>query len=303
MTISRPAWLDKKIDFRSMHDVEERLRGLSLHTVCHQARCPNISDCFSRGTATFLILGDICTRGCAFCAVKRGVPALPDAGEPGRVAEAVRRLRLRHVVITSVTRDDLADGGAEAFAHVVRAVRESVPAVTVETLTPDFKGDTSSVKTVVDAGPHIFGHNIETVPSKYAARTGCDYRRSLKVLEIAGSLSDSVRTKSAIMLGMGETENEVLEVFRDLRASGCDYLAIGQYLQPDRSAMPVKEFIDPARFTHYRDLAESVGFLHVECGVYVRSSYMADHYINPPTRRTWDPGKELVGNNARTTQS
>lgn len=302
MTSARPAWLNKKIDFRTMHEVEERLRGLSLHTVCHQARCPNISDCFSRGTATFLILGDICTRGCAFCAVKRGVPALPDTGEPGRVAEAVRRLGLHHVVITSVTRDDLDDGGASAFAHAVRAIRKTCPSANIETLTPDFKGDAYHVKMVVDAGPDIFGHNIETVPSRYAARLGCDYRRSLGVLEMARSFSDTVRTKSAIMLGMGETDNEVLEVFRDLRAAGCDYLAIGQYLQPGWSAMPVQEYVDPSRFARYRDCAESLGFLHVESGAYVRSSYLADHYIDHRIRLPLCDSKESGPDVARTMQ-
>ncbi|MBN2160208.1 MAG: lipoyl synthase [Spirochaetes bacterium] len=278
MRNARPVWLNKKIDFRAMHVMEERLAGLSLRTVCHQARCPNISECFCRGTATFLILGDICTRGCGFCSVKRGSPSQPDTGEPTRVAEAVRRLQLRHVVVTSVTRDDLADGGASLFATVIRAIREYDDSITVETLTPDFLGDANAVKTVVEARPDIFGHNLETVPSLYGVRTRCDYRRSLKVLESAKAYADRVRTKSAIMLGLGETEREVIDVFRDLRNAGCDYLAIGQYLQPDRRAVPVKEYLDPFRFVQYRKAAESLGFKHVESGVYVRSSYMADRY-------------------------
>jgi lipoyl synthase len=282
MRAIRPAWLNKKIDYRSMHETEERLRGLELHTVCHQARCPNISECFSRGTATFLILGDICTRGCSFCGVKRGTPAARDNGEAERVAEAAARMKLRHAVITSVTRDDLADGGAGSFAAVIRAVRTRCASTVVEVLVPDFIGDAGSIATVLDADPDIFGHNAETVPRLYAARKNCDYRRSLGVLEQAKRYSPGTMTKSALMLGMGETEAEVVEVLRDLRDAGCDYIGIGQYLQPGKGNLPVREYIDPERFAGYKESALGMGFLHVESGAYVRSSYMADAYGPPP---------------------
>jgi len=277
MKSARPAWLDKKIDFRAMHETEGLLRGLDLHTVCHQARCPNIAECFSRGTATFLILGDICTRGCAFCGVNRGDPKTVDRDEPLRVKEAVRRMDIRHAVITSVTRDDLRDGGAGVFADTIGALKE-LDEVTVEVLVPDFLGDEDSIRNVVDAGPDVFGHNIETVPSLYKIRSRCDYGRSLKVLEHAKVHSGTMLTKSAIMLGMGETEDEVICVMSDLRDAGCDFLSIGQYLRPGLSNIPVKEYIPPARFDDYKEKALEMGFLHAESGTYVRSSYMANCY-------------------------
>ncbi len=261
-----------------MHGTEGMLRGLGLHTVCHQARCPNIAECFSRGTATFLIMGDVCTRGCSFCAVKHGAPGLPDAAEPGRVAEAVRRMGIRHAVITSVTRDDLPDGGASLFAGVIRGLRAHDAAVTVEVLVPDFRGDADAIGIVAGAGPDIFGHNIETVPSLYAVRKGCDYKRSLKVLETARAFSPALRTKSGMMLGLGEAREEVSAVMRDLRRAGCDYLSLGQYLRPGGGCAPVREYIEPAMFDAYREEALALGFSHVESGPYVRSSYMADTY-------------------------
>lgn len=276
--MARPPWLNKKIDFRAMHDTEHRLRDLSLHTVCHQARCPNISECFSRGTATFLILGDICTRGCSFCGVRRGKPVQPDPDEAARVAEAVRRMSIRHAVITSVTRDDLPDGGAGAFVEVIGAIRSMTPGAAVEVLVPDFRGDENSIAAVVAAGPDIFGHNLETVLSRYDARGGCDYTRSLEVLRRAKTFSSSIKTKSAIMVGLGETEDEVVGAMGDLRNVACDYLSIGQYLQPDNRCRPVSEYIVPEQFAHYGKIAASLGFLHAECGTYVRSSYMAERY-------------------------
>jgi lipoic acid synthetase len=279
MRSAKPAWLDKKIDFRTMHDTEERLRGLGLHTVCHQARCPNISECFSRGTATFLILGDICTRGCAFCGVNRGDPVPVDPDEPVRVKEAVRRMNIRHAVITSVTRDDLEDGGAGLFADTIRALKDLAGPLTVEVLVPDFQGDEAGVRKVIDAGPDIFGHNIETVPSLYGIRGRCDYGRSLKVLELAKIFSPAVHTKSAVMLGMGENGEEVLRAMRDLRGVGCDLLSMGQYLRPGLSNIPVQEYIHPEQFAYYKEKALELGFLHVESGAYVRSSYMADCYV------------------------
>ncbi len=278
MRAKRPPWLDRKIDYRSMHATEQRLRDLGLHTVCHQARCPNISECFSRGAATFLILGDVCTRNCAFCGVKHGAPVPPVPDEPPRVAEAVRRMKIRHAVITSVTRDDLPDGGAGAFAAVINELKKPGGPGAVEVLVPDFGGNEASIRTVVDAGPDIFGHNLETVPSLYGVRRSCNYGRSLRVLEAAKRLSPSVKTKSGLMAGLGETEAEVIEVMGDLRGAGCDYLSIGQYLQPGRENIPVKEYVRPEQFERYRDRALAMGFLHVESGVYVRSSYMAHRY-------------------------
>jgi lipoic acid synthetase len=278
MKSARPVWLDKKIDFRAMHDTEKRLRGLDLHTVCLQARCPNISECFSRGTATFLILGNICTRGCAFCGVSSGAPMPVDRDEPSRVKEAVRRMNIGHAVITSVTRDDLADGGAGMFAATIRELKDLDGPVTVEVLVPDFQGDEDAVLRVVEAGPDIFGHNIETVPSLYKIRSNCDYGRSLRVLEYAKCCSGTMHTKSAIMLGMGETEDEVISVMRDLRGIGCDFLGIGQYLRPGNNNIAVREYIFPERFEYYKEKAIDMGFLHVESGAYVRSSYMADRY-------------------------
>ncbi|HOT44533.1 MAG TPA: lipoyl synthase [Spirochaetota bacterium] len=278
MRSQRPAWLDKKIDFRALHGTEHRLRDLGLHTVCHQARCPNISECFSRGTATFLILGDTCTRHCPFCAVKHGSPLPPDPGEPARAAEAVRRMDIRHAVITSVTRDDLPDGGAGAFAAVIAELRKPDGPATIEVLVPDFRGDENSIRTVAVAGPDIFGHNMETVPSLYGARGNCDYRRSLDVLGCAKRHSPAMKTKSAIMVGLGETEDEVFAVMGDLRSVKCDYLSIGQYLRPGKGNLPVREYVAPEQFERYKDTALELGFLHVESGAYVRSSYMADRY-------------------------
>ena len=280
MRQARPQWLNKKLDFRAMHETEGRLRGLGLHTVCHQARCPNIAECFSRGTATFLILGDICTRGCAFCGVQRGAPGPVDTEEPARVTEAVRRLGIRHAVITSVTRDDLPDGGAAIFAGVIRALRAVDHAIAVEVLVPDFRGDTGAIGKVAGAGPDIFGHNIETVPSLYAVRRACDYTRSLKVLETAKTCSPGISTKSGMMLGMGETAGEVVAVLRDLRRAGCNYLSLGQYLRPGKESAPVREYIAPRIFDSYKEEALALGFTHVESGAYVRSSYMAERYRN-----------------------
>lgn len=274
----RPKRFNKKIDFRAMHETELRLRGLGLHTVCVQAHCPNISECFSRGTATFLILGDVCTRSCGFCGVKRGKPGPVDPDEPARIVEAASRMDLTHVVVTSVTRDDLGDGGAAIFAEVIGGLKRHNGSLAIEVLVPDFMGDESSVRTVVRAGPHIFGHNIETVPSLYAVKRKSDYRRSLMVLSCAKRYAIGLRTKSALLVGMGESEEGVVAVFHDLLAAGCDYLGIGQYLRPGKSNLPVVEYISDEQFMRYKNIALDMGFIHVESGPYVRSSYMADRY-------------------------
>jgi lipoic acid synthetase len=268
----------KKIDYRAMHETESLLRGLGLHTVCVQARCPNISECFHRKTATFLILGEICTRGCGFCGVGRGAPRTVDPGEPGRVAEAVIRMGLRHAVITSVTRDDLPDGGAGIFADCIRALRKRDASLKIEVLVPDFGGDELCVCTVTSAGPDIFGHNIETVPSLYGSARDGDYGRSIRVLSYAKACSRGLRTKSGLLVGLGETASELEAVFRDLRGAGCDYLSIGQYLRPGKVNLPVASRLPTEAFERYKIRALEAGFLHVESGPYVRSSYCADRY-------------------------
>jgi lipoic acid synthetase len=279
MKITRkPEWLQKKISTSSHGEMERLLGDLSLHTVCQEAFCPNISECFRQHQATFLILGKICTRLCSFCNVGKGIPRLPDEEEPARVAEAVRRLGLAHVVVTSPTRDDLPDGGASQYAATVQAIREAAPGAVVELLVPDFRGDRSALEMVLDAGPDIVGHNIETVPSLYHIREGADYLRSLKVLEYIQGYSSDLKAKSGVMLGLGETEEELLVVLADLRRVNCCYLSIGQYLAPSRRHHPVLEFIEPERFDYYREKALAMGFLHVESGPYVRSSYHAAEY-------------------------
>ncbi|MCE5300903.1 MAG: lipoyl synthase [Spirochaetia bacterium] len=273
----KPEWLNKKTDFKQMHSAESELTGTGLHTVCHQARCPNISECFAKKTATFLILGDKCTRQCLFCNVTKGVPGPVEAGEAKKVIESAEKLGLKFLVVTSVTRDDLADGGASAFAEVIRKAREWRQETGVEVLVPDFKGDEAAVKAVVDAGPDVFAHNVEVVPSLYYIRKGAVYERSLQVLKMAKDIG-AKRTKSGIMLGLGEKEYEVLQVFRDLREAGVDYLSIGQYLRPSLASTPVVEYIKPEIFDCHKEKALEMGFSHVESGPYVRSSYMAEKY-------------------------
>ena len=260
------------------------LREMRVETVCEQALCPNIGECFVRKVATFLILGRQCTRGCSFCNIAKGKPQPVDINEPGRVAEAVKSLALKHVVITSVTRDDLHDGGAAIFADTVLRIRRALPAVTIELLIPDFNLSAEALEVVVAASPEIIAHNVETVPSLYpVVRRGADYGRSLKVLRGIKKISAQVKTKSGFMLGMGETQEEVYSVMNDLLSAGCDFLSIGQYLAPSRAHYPVKEFVTPERFMHYKREAIKLGFAHIECGPYVRSSYMAGEYLD--TRR------------------
>jgi lipoic acid synthetase len=253
------------------------LDGLALHTVCQEARCPNLAECFGQGTATFLILGDRCTRGCHFCAVGHGRPAPPDPDEPQRVAAAAARLGLGHVVITSVTRDDLADGGAGHFAATIRAVRRRLPGATIEVLIPDFRGSQAALETVLAAGPAVLNHNVETVPRLYrAVRPGADYRRSLALLARAKALRPGLATKSGLMLGLGERTAEVLRVLHDLRRARCDLLTLGQYLQPGDDQLPVSRYVPPDEFAAYRDKAEALGFRGVAAGPLVRSSHQAE---------------------------
>ncbi len=279
MNIQRkPEWLRKKVNPGDQGKMRQLLGELRLNTVCQQALCPNISECFSCGQATFLILGKNCTRLCSFCNVEKTAPLPVDSDEPARVAEAVARLKLSHVVITSPTRDDLPDGGASLYVATVTAIRNASPATRIELLIPDFQGVVSSLKAVTAARPDIIAHNVETVPRLYQIRSGADYRRSLDVLQACADLVPDIRTKSGVMLGMGETEEEVLQVFRDLREVGCAYLSIGQYLAPSRRHYPVQEYIRPELFESLRLQALEMGFSHVESGPYVRSSYHAGKY-------------------------
>lgn len=279
MSVSRrPEWLQKKISPAAHRDMDQLLEGLRLHTVCREAHCPNISECYGNNQAAFLILGTLCTRLCSFCNVTKQEPLPVDPEEPYRVAEAVHRLQLRHVVITSPTRDDLADGGAVLYAATVREIRSAAPATTVELLIPDFQGSRENLATVVSSRPDILGHNLETVPRLYAIREGAEYRRSLQVLQQIGEMDSAVRSKSGLMLGMGEREEEVVQVFVDLLDTGCRYLSIGQYLAPSKRHYPVQEYLPPEAFDRYREQALAMGFRHVESGPYVRSSYLAERY-------------------------
>lgn len=279
MNIQRkPEWLRKKVNPGDQVEMLSLLGELRLNTVCQQALCPNISECFSCGQATFLILGRNCTRRCSFCNIEKTAPLPVDGDEPTRVAEAARRLKLSHVVVTSPTRDDLPDGGAGIYAATVAAIRRASPSTRIELLIPDFQGALPSLESVVAARPDIIAHNVETVPRLYVIRSGADYRRSLDVLRRCAALAPEVRTKSGIMLGMGEEEGEVLQLFRDLRDVGCAYLSIGQYLAPSRLHYPVQEYVPPERFESVRLQALEMGFSHVESGPYVRSSYHAGKY-------------------------
>ena len=273
-----PAWARKsRTDFESLNRLKRGLRLLNLHTVCESARCPNIHECFHRGAATFLILGERCTRGCGFCSVPKGNPAPLDPAEPANVARMAAEMRLRYVVVTSVNRDDLPDGGSRHFAATVCEVRRALPQARVEVLTPDFCGDHDAIARVLDAGPHVFNHNIETVPRLYRrVRPQADYRQSLDVLAFARRYSENALVKSGFMLGLGETEEEVYALLRDLRVAGADVVTIGQYLQPTRRNLPVAAFIEPRQFDAYRDYGLALGFRMVFSGALVRSSYMAE---------------------------
>jgi lipoic acid synthetase len=264
--------------------MKSMLGSLALATICEEAACPNIGECFRKRTATFLILGRTCTRNCRFCAVDHGRPQPADAEEPQHLADAVRQLRLRHVVITSVTRDDLPDGGAGHFAACVEAVHSGTTA-TVELLVPDFGGDEHALGTVLRARPDVLGHNVEVVPRLYPQiRSGADYGRSLRLLQRAKELCPATYTKSGMMVGVGEEEAEVIEVMHDLRAAGCDFLTIGQYLRPGAQHYPVVEYITPAAFDRYTHAAQGLGFRGVQCGPFVRSSYCASELLENAER-------------------
>lgn len=276
-----PDWLKKPLPRGNENFfTHELLRELKLETVCENARCPNRPECYARRTATFMILGNVCTRPCGFCSVPRGAPEALEDDEPTRVAEASHRLGLKHVVITSVTRDDLPDGGADHFYRCVVAVRERTGAA-VEVLTPDFLGDTAAIERVLESRPDVFNHNTETVPRLYKRVRGrADYRRTLDLLAHIKRCSPDTTTKSGLMLGLGETTDELLDVLADLRSVQCDMLTLGQYLAPTLKHIPVARFVPPAEFDSLAVLARSLGFKHVASGPFVRSSYHADEMVS-----------------------
>ena len=276
-TRRKPPWLRRRLPSGPAYEeVKGLIRGAHLHTVCEEARCPNMWECFSNRTATFLILGDVCTRNCRFCAVAHATPGPLDPAEPSRVAEAAEKMGLRHVVVTSVTRDDLPDGGAAAFAETVKALRDRLPEASVELLIPDFQGRTGDLETVVDARPDVLNHNLETVERLYAeVRPEAGYRRSLDLLARVRQNAPELPAKSGLMLGLGERPEEVRAALRDLLEAGCRMLTLGQYLQPSTAHLPVERFVPPEEFEAWRALALALGFEQVASGPFVRSSYRA----------------------------
>ncbi len=277
----RPDWLRVRLPYGETYkSVLDTIEKYDLHTVCQSARCPNMGECWSAGTATFMILGNVCTRSCGFCAVMTGRPDTGlDWDEPRRVAEAAKLMDLRHVVVTSVNRDERKDGGAPIFAETIRLVREAQPGCTIEVLVPDFRGIMDgALSLVLDARPDIFNHNVETIPRLYRrVRPQADYQRSLDVLKLAKD--NGLRTKSGIMVGLGESKEEVVELMRDFAAHGVDVMTIGQYLQPTKMHLPVEEFVHPDVFAWYKEQGEALGIDHVESGPLVRSSYHAERHV------------------------
>ena len=277
----RPEWLRRSApDPVVLAKMKELVDSLQLHTVCESAHCPNQGECFARGVATFMILGDVCTRSCAFCAVEHGQPAPPDTNEPEHIAGAVAKLGLRHVVITSVTRDDLPDGGAYQFAKVVEAIRSYDPGITAEVLIPDFQGSLSALEVVVASHPAIINHNVETVPRLYPqVRPQANYERSIQLLKHVKSIGKELLTKSGLMLGLGERREEVIQVMEDLREVDCDFLTIGQYLRPSLNHHEVVRFVPPVEFEEYKNAGAVMGFRGVASAPFVRSSFQADKML------------------------
>jgi lipoic acid synthetase len=275
-----PEWLTIKLPKRrDIDDVTNLMRSAKLHTVCEEARCPNLGECWSKKTATFMILGDICTRSCRFCAVKTGRGGALDPDEPRRVAESAAALGLKHTVVTSVNRDELADGGAHHFAQTIDWLRKLLPETIIEVLTPDFLGNKAIIKIVVDAKPHIYNHNIETVPRLYRkVRPQAKYARSLQLLQYVKETDPSIYTKSGLMVGLGETKEEVIELLQDLKAHEVDAVTIGQYLKPGKNYLDVVEYVHPDIFAEYKAIGEAMGFLFVASGPFIRSSYNAKEF-------------------------
>jgi lipoic acid synthetase len=280
--LRKPPWLKKRIPlFQDLLKVKSILEQTDLHTVCEEARCPNLGECFSKGTSTFLILGRVCTRNCGFCAVEHGTPVPPDETEPQKVAQTIKKMGIEYVVITSVTRDDLPEGGASLFAKTIRAIRISDPRIKVEVLIPDFQGDLTSLEIVLKESPDVLNHNVETIARLYPqVRPQADYKRSLHLLKKSKGLYPHLLTKSGFMLGLGETREEVLALLQDLRETGCDFLTIGQYLQPRPDRLPVVRFIPPEEFEEYKRIGEEMGFRAVASGPFVRSSFQASRMFD-----------------------
>jgi lipoic acid synthetase len=275
--VPKPEWLKVRAPGSPSYlRLKELMRGLNLHTVCEEAQCPNIGECWNHGTATFMILGDVCTRACAYCAVSHGRPAAVDTAEPTRVADAINTLALNYVVITSVDRDDLADGGASIFAETVRETRKRLPECRIEILIPDFQGNEAALRTVLDAKPDILNHNTETVPRLYRmARSGGRYARTLELLDRSRRYAPGIPTKTGLMVGLGEEHGELVATLRDLREVGCEILTIGQYLRPSAAHAPMVRYYHPDEFHALKEIALDLGFVHVESGPLVRSSYHA----------------------------
>lgn len=275
--MKRPQWIKTRVDdVSTILETEALLRELSVHTVCEEAQCPNRCECFGNKTATFMIMGDTCTRNCTFCAVGKGTPSQLDGSEPMQIADACQKLGLEHVVITSVTRDDLPYGGAEHFSQTIQAIHQLNPSISIEVLIPDLQGDFDALKHILQAKPNVLNHNIETVSSLYdRVRPMADYHRSLYILSASKLIAPDILTKSGIMVGLGESESQVYKTIRDLRAINCDILTIGQYLQPSDNHYPIKEYITPEQFDRYRKYAEDLGFKFVASAPMVRSSYHA----------------------------
>src|SRR3989449_7548916 len=284
----KPAWLKAKAPVgENFHNLKKLARSLGLHTVCESAQCPNIGECWNHRTATFMLLGDICTRRCGFCAVPKGRPLPIDWDEPRRVAEAVATLGLKHAVVTSVNRDDDNIGGAKVFADTIRQIRELKPECRVEVLIPDFQGMDEALRIVLDAHPDVLNHNTETVPRLYrVVRSGARYERTLQLLENAKKFSPGVVTKSGVMVGLGETISELADVFHDLGSRGVDILTVGQYLRPSRDHLPIARFYTPQEFRYLKDEALRFGFRHVESGPLVRSSYHAHEQVHATSNAT-----------------
>jgi lipoic acid synthetase len=277
--LKKPDWIRVRLgDSQRFHEIKQILREQKLHTVCEEATCPNISECFGKGTATFMILGDLCTRRCPFCDVAHGRPLPPDAEEPVHLAETIAALKLKYVVITSVDRDDLRDGGAQHFKDCIREIRARSKQTRIEVLVPDFRGRLDVALDILsECPPDVMNHNLETVPRLYKqARPGSDYAHSLKLLKDFKARFPQIPAKSGLMVGLGETDEEIVQVMRDLRAHDVDMLTIGQYLQPSAHHLPVLRYVEPAVFDSFRETAEALGFMHAACGPLVRSSYHAD---------------------------
>ena len=276
----KPEWLRKKLQFGAQKEMDQLLNDVGIHTICQEAKCPNISECFSKKNATFLILGAICTRRCTYCNVATGKPNSVNKEEIEQVTISVEKLGLKYVVITSPARDDLKDGGAQQFYEVTKNILENLPDTKVELLIPDFQGNLDSIKTVAESGALVLGHNMETVPRLYNIRKASNYKRSLQVLKKLKAMAPkNAKTKSAIMVGLGESEDEMIEVMKDLRDVGCDYLSIGQYLAPSNAFEKVVEYVKPSQFNKYKEIALELGFEYVHSSPYTRSSYLAHEYV------------------------